>query len=259
MKRSKQLVVACSTALIGTWAVQGWAEGDTAQKRDQNRSQMQTQSNQQAKQSTSGNKVSQKAGQPTNVMIVGTVTDARNVKLASTAGDQHRLLKVKPKDGQEIIVDLGVPDSSSQINFSKGDRIVAMGKPARINDRPVVFAASVAEMQKVGRTSNDMKAQKDSMNQQQRTATASSTGQANSQSNQRGTGQEGYDSVVYFFTTDNLAQDKYGPYDEDFAWETNDNAYNTWNDTADSWDQTEFAHYDMFGYDDSGEEGLWDW
>jgi hypothetical protein len=255
MKRSKQLVIACSTALVGTRAVQGWAEGDTAQKRDQSRSQMQTQANQQAgQQAASGNKVSQKAGQPTNVMIVGTVTDARNVKLASTAGDQHRLLKVKPKDGEEIIVDLGVPDSSSPTNFSKGDRIVAVGKPARINDRPVVFAASVGEMQKVGRPSSDMKAPKDSTSQ--RTASTSSTA---SQGTKQATNDGGYDSVVYFFTTDNLAQDRYGPYDEDFAWETNDSAYDTWNDTADSWDQTEFAHYDMFGYDDAGEEGLWDW
>jgi hypothetical protein len=253
MKRSKQLLVACSTALMGTWAVQGLA-GDPAQKADQNRSQMQTQSNQKA---TSQNKVTQKAGQPTNVMIVGTVTDARNVKLASTAGDQHRLLKVKPKDGKEIVLDLGVPESSSQTNFSKGDRIVAVGKPARINDRPVVFAASVAKMQQVGRTSSDMKAQKGSTAQQQRTASTSSS--SNQAGKQQTTSQDGYDSVVYFFTTDNLAQDKYGPYDEDFAWETNDTAYDTWNDTADSWDQTEFAHYDMFGYDDSGEEGLWDW
>lgn len=250
--RSKQLVVACSTVLMGGWAAHGMAESDSSKTKQHGRMQ-QTQA-QPSQQDRSKNVVSQKAGQPTNVMIVGTVTDARNVKLASTAGDQHRLLKVKPKDGDEIIVDLGVPDGAWQSNFAKGDRIVAVGKPARINDRPVVFAASVAEMQQVGRSSSSMKMPKASTANQQGSASTSS-----SQANQQTANQDGYDSVVYFFTTDNLAQDKFGPYDEDFAWETNDTGYDTWNDTADSWDQTEFAHYDMFGYDDSGEEGLWDW
>ena len=65
--------------------------------------------------------------------------------------------------------------------------------------------------------------------------------------------------MIYLFDTNNFAEDDHGLYDEDFVWITSDPAYDTWNDTALAWDDTERAHYDMFGYDDAGEAGLWDW
>jgi hypothetical protein len=51
---------------------------------------------------------------------------------------KHRLLKVKPGNGsQTVIVDIGMQDSAASFGLVKGDRVRAVGKSARINDRPV--------------------------------------------------------------------------------------------------------------------------
>lgn len=265
MKRSRYLISACSAALLFNWSGAGLAQQSSEQQNPQNRQNQQEQQNRQQtsrndqgrnsqahsqaqmdrQQAHGSQAVIESAGQPTNVLVVGKVTDARNVTLAGTAGDKHRLLKVQPKGGKEVIVDVGVPQSTSGMSFSKGDRIIAMGKPARINGRPVLFAANVAEMQRVNISNGDQKQQ---ASQQQ----AGKQQSARQQS-------DGYDAVIYLFETDNFAEDRYGAYDEDFAWSTNDAAYDTWNDTATAWENSERAHYDMFGYDDAGETGWWDW
>lgn len=278
MKRSRYLVGACSAALLFSWAGAGLAQQGSEQQNPRSQNQQNQQTNQdkhnrqeqQSRQQASRNKqdgreqtqmdrrqahgsraVIESAGQPTNVLVVGNVTDARNVTLAGTAGDKHRLLKVQPKGGKEVVVDIGVPQSTSGMNFSKGDRIIAMGKPARINGRPVLFAANVAEMQRVNLSSGDRKQQ----SAQQQSSQQQQSGQQQTARQQS----DGYDAVIYLFETDNFAEDQYGAYDEDFAWSTNDSTYGTWNDTATAWENSERAHYDMFGYDDAGEAGWWDW
>jgi len=55
------------------------------------------------------NRVASNAGEPTNILVVGDIAAARDVKLAATAGDQHRLLRVKTDSGQQMVVDVGVP------------------------------------------------------------------------------------------------------------------------------------------------------
>ena len=274
MKRSRCLVSACGAALAFGWAGAGLAQQGSQQQNPQSQNQQnqqsqqkqqkqQKQSNQQqasrSQQAHGSQAVIESAGQPTNVLVVGKVTDARNVTLAGTAGDKHRLIKVQPKGGQEVVVDIGVPQSGSELNFSKGDRIIAMGKPARINGRPVLFAANVAEMQRVN-LSSDNQAQSKAQGKSQSMDRKQQSGQQQSGQQQTARQQsDGYDAVIYLFETDNFAEDEYGAYDEDFAWTTNDTTYDTWNDTATAWENSERAHYDMFGYDDPGEAGWWDW
>jgi hypothetical protein len=207
------------------------------------------------------NRVAQNAGEPTNVLVVGKVSAARDVSLAATAGDRHRLLKVETDKGKNIVVDLGMPRGEiSEANLKAGDRIVALGKPARINGRPVLFAANVAELQRVGQTEGQS-----AMTGGGQTRTMDSSAREMSEGSSAGTRDTAandvdYATVVYLFETDNLTEDEYGIYDEDFAWETTDPVYDQWSDEESvAWDDTEVAHYDMFGYDDAGEEGLWDW
>lgn len=57
------------------------------------------------------------------------------------------------------------------------------------------------------------------------------------------------------FEADDLGEDDWGVYDEDFVWETDDNWYGDWyGDASDSWED-----YEYWGYDDPGEAGWFDW
>lgn len=55
------------------------------------------------------------------------------------------------------------------------------------------------------------------------------------------------DEDLAAFESDNWLEDDYGLYDEDFAWESDDELFTDWTDDADD---------DWLGYDDSGE---YDW
>jgi hypothetical protein len=118
----------------------------------------------------------------------------------------------------------------------------------------------VAELQRVGQTEGQS-----AMTGGGQTRTADSSARETSSGSSAGTRDTAandvdYATVVYLFETENLAEDDYGVYDEDFAWETTDPIYDDWSDEESvAWDDSEVAHYDMFGYDDAGEEGLWDW
>lgn len=254
MKKSNRLAIACSAVLAGAFAISG-----VAQERSDERANNQPAQSQQQQQSSAHGKVAQNAGQSRDVVVAGRITDARDVKLAETAGDEHRLFKVKPERGQEIIVDIGVPRGElSQASFTTGDRIVAIGKPARINGKPVLFAAHVAEMQRVGRVQASSGSTESGSAANRQTNPQSSQPRQNEPRQSAASG--GRATIVYFFDTDNFGEDDYGYYDEDFAWTADDSRFDAWNDTNGlAWQNVEQAHYDLFGYDDAGEGGLWDW
>jgi hypothetical protein len=190
-------------------------------------------------------------------IVVGKVIETRDIELADADAIRanHRLIKIESDKGRTAIVDIGVANLYPQVNFDRGDRIIAVGKQARINDRPVIFAKSVGELYSVGahsgngatpgaqnRSSAAPNAAMDSSN----AATAATTRPEN--------------EIVYFFETDNLSSDDYGAYDEDFAWTTDAPWYMDWNEADSAWSNDyERPHYDMFGYDDAGEWGIWDW
>ncbi|HSN70476.1 MAG TPA: hypothetical protein VLT59_03165 [Steroidobacteraceae bacterium] len=182
-----------------------------------------------------------------STIVVGEVVESRDVNIAEPAKATHRLIKIRSQNGRTAIVDIGNADEYARLGFKRGDRIIAVGKQGRINDEPVIFAKSVGELQSVGRH----------ITQQGQMTSASRSDERNRQGQQMDRG-----ATIYYFTTDNLATDDYGYYDEDFAWETNDQWYSDWNDFDGDYDYDtgyETGNYGLFGYDDAGEWGLWDW
>ncbi|HSN70475.1 MAG TPA: hypothetical protein VLT59_03160 [Steroidobacteraceae bacterium] len=210
-----------------------------------------------------------------SAVIIGQVVETRDVDIDRPVKSTHRLIKVQTREGRTAIVDIGNAESYAEVDFERGDRIMAVGKQARINNRPVLFAKSVGELYSVGdhmRTQGQITGQSRSQMQQnqQGMQQGRAAGQQQDQrqagisGQQRGQqGQQDSDlTVLYLFESENLADDDYGVYDEDFAWETNDQWYSDWNeyDADRAWDDDyEQAHYDLWGYDDAGEWGFWDW
>jgi len=93
---------------------------------------------------------SQDTAQSTNAnrFVIGKLIDAKSVRVAGPRGTgKHRLLKLESRNGEQIIVDMGTSRSPSAMGFRQGDLIVAMGKSARINGRPVLYAHYVGELQ----------------------------------------------------------------------------------------------------------------
>jgi hypothetical protein len=83
-----------------------------------------------------------------NRFVVGRLVDARSISVDGDQGpSRHRLLKLESRSGEQIIVDMGPSRSPSAMGFKQGDLIVAMGKSARINGRPVLYAHYVGELQ----------------------------------------------------------------------------------------------------------------
>ena len=80
-----------------------------------------------------------------NRFVVGTLVDTRAVRVSEGEG-MHRLLKLEGRDGAQIIVDAGPSPSPSEMGFEHGDLIVAMGKSARINGHPVLYAYYLGEL-----------------------------------------------------------------------------------------------------------------
>jgi hypothetical protein len=225
-----------------------------------------------------------------NMMLVGQLIDTRDVTLKGVDEEKHRLLKVKPGGGaQTVIVDIGRQDAAASFGLVKGDRVIAVGKSARINDRPVLFAKSIGELYPVGRIGSVAR-DRDQMKQDASARGAAATGYgsqsasspktstsasasgamkqtANDSSKSDGAGNievpdAPQDEVVVLFNTDNLGTDQYGTYDKDFVWSTTDPGYSTWNPggSAMAWnDNWETPHWDLWGYDDADEWGLFDW
>ena len=84
--------------------------------------------------------------------IIGKVTDTIDVELEGVAGDFHRLVKVENQKGKTMVVDLGMIGNLYELRLSRGDRLIAIGKNARINDRPVLFAKYAGKLYATGRT-----------------------------------------------------------------------------------------------------------
>lgn len=85
-------------------------------------------------------------------VVVGKVVEARDIKLKTVAGDGHRLVKIENAEGKRMIVDLGLTESVNEmgIDLQQGDTILAVGKSARINQRPVLYAKYVGQLYQVG-------------------------------------------------------------------------------------------------------------
>lgn len=87
-----------------------------------------------------------------SMTVIGKVIDARDVQLKGVAGNGHRLLKIKNREGKKMVVDVGASGSLDKIDISQGDFIIATGRSARIGGKPVLYAKYVGELQAAGRS-----------------------------------------------------------------------------------------------------------
>jgi hypothetical protein len=89
-----------------------------------------------------------------NRFVVGVLVDARTVRV--DGGEAfHRLIKLENREGQELIVDLGASPPPEAIGLREGDLVVALGKSARINGHPVLYALYVAPLTELSRVRED--------------------------------------------------------------------------------------------------------
>lgn len=93
-----------------------------------------------------------KDGKEAERMVMGEVQDARDVRLKGVAGNGHRLLKIKNSKGQQMVLNLGQPSNLGDLNLREGDTIIASGKTARINGKPVLFTKLIGKLYATGKS-----------------------------------------------------------------------------------------------------------
>lgn len=187
----------------------------------------------------------------TSAIVVGEVLDMRDVRIRGPIEETHRVIKVETRKGATTLVDIGNAQHHSDVNFVKGDRIVAVGKKGRLDDRPILFAKTVGELYSVGRHTV----------QSAGLTSERSGGPTSPTQTPPARGDEVPQVSLYYFQTDNLQTDRYGTYDEDFAWETDEQWYGNWSGADASGDQYSATDEDIYIYSDSETDdwGVWDW
>ncbi|HSN71397.1 MAG TPA: hypothetical protein VLT59_07800 [Steroidobacteraceae bacterium] len=203
-----------------------------------------------------------------SAIVLGKVIELRDINIDAPVREQHRLIKVESRDGGTIVVDAGRADAAGGLDLERGDHVIAVGKQARINDRPVLFAKVIGEMtsvgahQRRGATAQQMPGEQAASGNLDGIATGESTiGDVQGRYGKQGaTTQEDKDVVVQLFESDNPATDQYGVFDADFAWESSDEWYSDWSDAESAWtNDPEVAYYDMWGADELDDWTVWDW
>lgn len=91
-----------------------------------------------------------------NRFVVGSLIDTRRVPIDGGDG-YHRLLKLESENGRQIIVDIGAAPPPSAFGFRQGDLLVAMGKSARINGHPVLYAYYVGGLYELSEDDEDVR------------------------------------------------------------------------------------------------------
>lgn len=88
-------------------------------------------------------------------MATGKIVDMRDIDMKSSSGNasgKFRMLEIESKSGKRMLVNTGLADQPvEKLALKKGDHIVAIGKSARINGKPALFAQYVGELKPVGR------------------------------------------------------------------------------------------------------------
>jgi molybdopterin-binding protein len=84
-------------------------------------------------------------------VVVGKVVDMRDINMKGGDSSKHHIVILESTKGKRVMVDTGLADKPvKDLKLSKGDRVVAIGKSARINGKPVLFAQSIGELQPAG-------------------------------------------------------------------------------------------------------------
>lgn len=81
--------------------------------------------------------------------VIGTVTDTTKIQLKEINA-KHRLVKIRNKEGQNLVVNFGASTRVPADQLKKGSRIVAVRKEARINGKPVLYAKYVGNLREAG-------------------------------------------------------------------------------------------------------------
>lgn len=86
----------------------------------------------------------------TPAIVIGELVEMREVNIEGQG--MHRLLKLQPRGGEDnaVVVDVGAGSKSAVSELAVGDRVIAVGRPGRINDRPVIVAQSIGEFRVTG-------------------------------------------------------------------------------------------------------------
>jgi hypothetical protein len=106
----------------------------------------------QGKQQPGAQSQSQQANSPAmkgRRAVIGTVVDMREIQLKGV-NTKHRLVKIQNKEGKNLVINVGDATRVPANQFQKGGRIVAVGKEARINGDPVLFAKYVGNLREAG-------------------------------------------------------------------------------------------------------------
>jgi len=93
--------------------------------------------------------------QNANRFVVGVLVDARTIRVD---GDDrfHQLIKLENREGRQLVVDLGAAPSPEALGLREGDLVVALGKSARINGHPVLYALYVAPLTELSEVRGDL-------------------------------------------------------------------------------------------------------
>jgi molybdopterin-binding protein len=97
---------------------------------------------------------SQMPGKEGKRIVVGKVVEMRDIALKSGSGSdstKHHIVVLESTKGKRVMVNTGLTERAPKdLKLSKGDRVVAIGKSARINGKPILVAQSIGELQPAG-------------------------------------------------------------------------------------------------------------
>lgn len=81
--------------------------------------------------------------------VIGEVVEVRDIQFKGIPV-KHRLVKIRNRQGNTLVVDLGDATKTEMARLKKGSRIFALGKEARVNGDPVLYARYFGELYEAG-------------------------------------------------------------------------------------------------------------
>lgn len=103
-------------------------------------------------------KGSQAQGMKGQRAVIGQVVDTREIQLKGVSA-KHRLVKIKNKQNEMMVINVGDATKTPAGKFKKGAMIVAVGKEARISGKPVLYAKYVGDLRQAGSMGSQSKTQ----------------------------------------------------------------------------------------------------
>lgn len=138
VEKEQQIMTRLPT-LIAVLCVAGWMMPDVSGQQSQQRKQRQQQRSEQRQQQSRQKQAKQQSQDQKRVATVtGKLQDVRTVNLKGEG--RHVLAKLQTRSGKTIVVDLGRPQDLIGRKFRRGQELSALGRPGRINGKPLIVA-----------------------------------------------------------------------------------------------------------------------